>query len=77
MNRAVPESCKDVTSDDMILLDSGGQYLDGTTDVTRTFHTGTPSDFQVGRVSLVGVRVRVRIGGGFVSFNSRSGLGLG
>ena len=28
----------------MFLLDSGGQYLDGTTDVTRTLHFGTPSD---------------------------------
>lgn len=29
---------------DMIhLVDSGGQYLDGTTDVTRTFHFGTPT----------------------------------
>ena len=27
----------------MFLLDSGGQYLDGTTDVTRTVHFGTPS----------------------------------
>jgi Xaa-Pro aminopeptidase len=26
------------------LLDSGGQYLDGTTDVTRTFHFGKPTD---------------------------------
>ncbi|CAN6672837.1 putative Xaa-Pro aminopeptidase Fra1p [Trichomonascus vanleenenianus] len=25
------------------LLDSGGQYLEGTTDTTRTFHFGTPS----------------------------------
>lgn len=25
------------------LLDSGGQYLDGTTDVTRAFHFGAPS----------------------------------
>jgi Xaa-Pro aminopeptidase len=25
------------------LLDSGGQYLDGTTDVTRAFHFGTPT----------------------------------
>ena len=30
----------------MLLLDSGGQYLDGTTDVTRTFHYGKPSDYQ-------------------------------
>lgn len=25
------------------LVDSGGQYLDGTTDVTRTFHFGQPT----------------------------------
>jgi Xaa-Pro aminopeptidase len=25
------------------LLDSGGQYFDGTTDVTRAFHFGTPT----------------------------------
>jgi len=25
------------------LLDSGGQYLDGTTDVTRAFHFGCPT----------------------------------
>jgi Xaa-Pro aminopeptidase len=25
------------------LLDSGGQYLDGTTDVTRTYHFGKPT----------------------------------
>lgn len=30
-------------ADNFFLLDSGGQYLDGTTDVTRTFAVGTPS----------------------------------
>ncbi|EOD33115.1 hypothetical protein EMIHUDRAFT_63427 [Emiliania huxleyi CCMP1516] len=30
----------------MMLLDSGGQYATGTTDVTRTFHLGTPTDWQ-------------------------------
>jgi len=29
--------------DQIYLLDSGGQYLDGTTDVTRTTHFGTPT----------------------------------
>lgn len=29
-----------------MLLDSGGQYADGTTDVTRTIHLGTPTDDQ-------------------------------
>lgn len=37
---------KKITTDDVYLLDSGGQYLDGTTDVTRTFHFGSPTDFQ-------------------------------
>ncbi|XP_061454319.1 xaa-Pro aminopeptidase 2 [Rhineura floridana] len=32
--------------DEMYLLDSGGQYFDGTTDITRTVHWGEPTDFQ-------------------------------
>ena len=32
-----------ITKDAMFMLDSGGQYLDGTTDTTRTVHFGTPS----------------------------------
>lgn len=35
-----------LSKDCMLLLDSGGQYHDGTTDVTRTIHTGTPSSYQ-------------------------------
>ena len=31
----------------IFLVDSGGQYFDGTTDITRTFHYGTPSAEQV------------------------------
>ncbi len=30
----------------MLLIDSGGQYLDGTTDVTRTIHMGEASAFE-------------------------------
>ncbi|XP_061176383.1 xaa-Pro aminopeptidase 1-like isoform X2 [Saccostrea echinata] len=37
---------RQITTSEMYLLDSGGQYLDGTTDVTRTFHFGTPTDFE-------------------------------
>ncbi|KAL6264380.1 hypothetical protein P5V15_004492 [Pogonomyrmex californicus] len=29
-----------------LMIDSGGQYLDGTTDVTRTLHFGVPTDEQ-------------------------------
>lgn len=28
---------------ELFLLDSGGQYIDGTTDITRTVHFGEPS----------------------------------
>uniref|UniRef100_A0A4W5RIK5 X-prolyl aminopeptidase (aminopeptidase P) 2, membrane-bound n=1 Tax=Hucho hucho TaxID=62062 RepID=A0A4W5RIK5_9TELE len=35
-----------LTVDEMYLVDSGGQYLDGTTDITRTVHWGTPTDMQ-------------------------------
>ena len=35
------------------MVDSGGQYLDGTTDVTRTFHYGTPTEEMVDRYTDV------------------------
>ena len=31
-----------LTNNEIYLLDSGGQYLDGTTDITRTTHFGGP-----------------------------------
>jgi Xaa-Pro aminopeptidase len=37
----------------LLLVDSGGQYLDGTTDVTRTMAIGTPSDEMKQRFTLV------------------------
>lgn len=37
---------RNITRNEMYLLDSGGQYLDCTTDITRTMHYGTPTDFQ-------------------------------
>lgn len=36
-------TCAVIRVDQMYLCDSGGQYLDGTTDVTRTLHFGTPT----------------------------------
>lgn len=37
-----------LNNDEIYLLDSGGQYWDGTTDITRTWHFGgkEPTDFQ-------------------------------
>ena len=41
---AKSEGSKDVTNDASILVDSGGQYLEGTTDITRTLALGAVSD---------------------------------
>ena len=38
--RAAPETDRRINADECYLVDSGGQYLDGTTDVTRTAWTG-------------------------------------
>lgn len=35
-----------ITTNELYLCDSGAQYLDGTTDVTRTVHFGTPSAYE-------------------------------
>lgn len=40
--RADEKSCKDVEGDSLLLIDSGGQYEDGTTDITRTLPVGDP-----------------------------------
>lgn len=36
-----------VTASSLFLVDSGGQYETGTTDVTRTVHLGTPTEEQI------------------------------
>lgn len=36
-----------ISATEMYLCDSGAQYLDGTTDVTRTWHFGTPTEHQI------------------------------
>lgn len=40
------ESCSVVDDKNLFLLDSGAQYVDGTTDITRTVHFGEPSSRQ-------------------------------
>jgi len=41
---AIPATDRRLARDELFLLDSGAQYLDGTTDVTRTLAFGTPGD---------------------------------
>lgn len=39
---ATPETCRKLRAGELYLIDSGGQYGNGTTDVTRTVAIGTP-----------------------------------
>jgi len=41
--RPIEGKCAKINTNEVYLLDSGGQYLDGTTDTTRTTHFGTPT----------------------------------
>jgi Xaa-Pro aminopeptidase len=41
---ATPEECAKIEGEGVLLLDSGGQYLDGTTDITRTVWVGNPTN---------------------------------
>jgi len=41
--RVTRKSNRRIAPDELFLLDSGGQYEDGTTDITRTIAVGTPS----------------------------------
>jgi Xaa-Pro aminopeptidase len=51
--RAMPETTRMLTEGELFLVDSGGQYRDGTTDVTRTVAIGTPNDEQRDRFTRV------------------------
>ncbi|MDU8944906.1 aminopeptidase P family protein [Ovoidimarina sediminis] len=44
--RVTRDTNREITPGDLLLVDSGGQYLDGTTDITRTVTTGTPAEDQ-------------------------------
>ncbi len=46
---ATKDNCAKVKPEGMLLLDSGGQYLDGTTDITRTVWLGGPIPMQAKR----------------------------
>ena len=38
--KAAPQTCATIEARDLLLIDSGAQYLEGTTDITRTFAMG-------------------------------------
>lgn len=51
--RAESASCAVIEGDGLLLIDSGGQYLGGTTDITRVIPVGTPSAAQMRDYTLV------------------------
>lgn len=51
--RATPEAHAVIEGDGLLLIDSGGQYLGGTTDITRVWPIGTPSAAQRRDYTLV------------------------
>lgn len=51
--RANEKTNKRIEKNGLYLIDSGGQYLDGTTDVTRTVAIGVPSNEQINNYTRV------------------------
>ncbi|AMP09900.1 metallopeptidase M24 family protein [Collimonas arenae] len=51
--RATPESHATISGDGLLLIDSGGQYVGGTTDITRMVPIGQPSQAQKRDCTLV------------------------
>lgn len=41
-----PETNLPITTEGFYLCDTGSQFSEGTTDTTRTWHFGTPTDFE-------------------------------
>jgi Xaa-Pro aminopeptidase len=50
---ATPESASMLHGDGILLVDSGAQYLDGTTDITRTITLGNPTADEIHDFTLV------------------------
>ncbi len=48
-----PENPRAIGQNEIFLIDSGGQYLDGTTDITRTLIVGRPTDEMKDRFTRV------------------------
>lgn len=50
---ATPESAAEIKPEGFLLVDSGAQYLQGTTDITRTIHLSTPTNEEKTDFTLV------------------------
>lgn len=50
---STPETDEELKTEGLYLIDSGGQYLDGTTDITRTIALGNPTEEQRDRFTRI------------------------
>lgn len=50
---ATPQTAYEIKPKGFLLIDSGGQYLDGTTDITRTLHLSEPTPQEANDYTLV------------------------
>lgn len=48
-----PDTCKKIEAEGILLVDSGGQYSDGTTDITRTLSLSEPTSEQKKHYTLI------------------------
>lgn len=51
--RVTEDTNREIRAGDLLLIDSGGQYEDGTTDITRTLAVGTPGEDERRAFTLV------------------------
>lgn len=80
--RVSEETNRPVARGDLLLVDSGGQYLDGTTDITRTIAIGTATDEHKacytrvlqGMIAVSRIRFPVGVGGQHLDALARAPL---
>jgi Xaa-Pro aminopeptidase len=80
--RVTDDTVREIVDGDLLLVDSGGQYLDGTTDITRTVPVGEPTDEQItcftrvlqGMIAVSRVRFPHGVTGGHLDVLARAPL---
>jgi len=82
--RVTEETNRPVKSGELLLVDSGGQYIDGTTDITRTMAIGSPTAEQAacytrvlqGMIAVSRIRFPKGVGGQHLDTLARAPLWL-
>ena len=80
--RPEEDTCAAIKPDGMLLVDSGGQYMNGTTDITRTFHMSAPTAEEknaytrvlIGHIQLAQAKFPIGTRGGQLDVLARQSL---